>query len=120
MLEIVGTANLSPYGCGGLTTTVSLDGKKTYSAERSGSGGVAGTDLSPAQLDQGSIANIKFILLKSLRNDLLVALLSNGSGGGIDQRVPFDRILFLQADKAPYSTIRIVGTGMIEYLLAGY
>jgi len=118
MLEIAGTANLSPSGCGGLTTTVSLAGKKTYSAERSGSGGVAGTDISPMTLDQGSIVSIKFVLLKSLRGDLLTALLSSGAGGA-DQRVPFDRILFLESDRSPYSTIRIVGTGVLEYLLAG-
>ncbi len=101
----------------GFAAKVEVTGRSLMSRKASGSVPIAGTDSAPFDLEPGAVPAIKFFLVRSLRRDPMVAVLT--SGAGAFQRVPFDDVISVASRAVPFSAISIVGVGVIEYVLAG-
>jgi hypothetical protein len=105
----------------GLSLVVNLEATRNYANHVAGTVPVSATDGSPFEIDCGGITQIRAMILRSLRGDLLVARLTSGQGS--NQRVPFDD-LFLHRGRAQpsldfFTAVTIVGTGVLDYVLAG-
>jgi len=119
-LEVTGEVKLSPStptGPGGAYATVALDVvSRNYGAQDSGAFSVSGT----TQLSPGAVAAIRFLAIRALDGQAMVALVSSSSGGA-DQGFPFSDLLLLNSPSPgdPIASVKLVGAGRIEYVIAG-
>lgn len=108
----------SPTGASGMSASIDLAAAGQYTAQDSGSFAV-NAPVTPLLINPGGIASIRFIAIRSLDGTSLVALLSSSSG--TDQAAPFSDQLLLHVPKPadPYTAVKVKGTGVIEYVIAG-
>ncbi len=105
---------VNPASTDGLSTTIGLKDCRNYAHQASGNHPVSGV----VTLNPSGITAIKFVVIRSLNGDALVALVSSSLGA--DQEIPFDDILMFRTGAAvPVTEIKVSGTGEIEYLLGG-
>lgn len=115
MLTVDGQACAFPHNpsaADGAATTIDLKVRATHTARLSGVATLAGPPTTLAD----SMA-IKFVVMRSLNRDPLVAFLTSAQGAS--QAVPFDDVLVLSSNTVPYSLVQVSGTGALEYLIAG-
>jgi len=107
----------SPTGSGGAHATVALDvSGRNYAAQDGGAFSVSGT----TQLSPGAVTAIRFLAVRALDGQAMVAVVSSATGGA-NQRIPFSDLLVLHAPGAgdPLTSVSLAGAGRIEYVIAG-
>jgi hypothetical protein len=84
-----------------------------------GDASVASTDSVPFVLDPQGVTAIRLLALRSLDGVSLKAKVTTALG--VDQVLPFSDLLVLHAPGAapPFTAVKIVGTGRVEWLAAG-
>lgn len=98
-----------------LSASLELAFKQNYAAAFGANMPISGTFI-PAL---GTITKVRAIAVRAIDGQSLVVKLT--SVAGTDQALPVSGLLVLQAQNAgdEYTAIKVVGSGRIEYLLAG-
>lgn len=118
LAKITGLVQLfppNPTGTAGLSGSMALDGCRTYAKESSGSGMVTAPST-PFPIGVG-IAAIKLAAVRSLDGASFVAVVT--SAAGTSQQVPFSDTFFASTPSSPITALALLGTGHVEYVLAG-
>lgn len=102
-----------------LMAAIDLAFKATFDAVFGDAVPIASNDGSPFIPALGAVTAVRAIAIRSVTGASLVVKLT--SAKGTDQALPVSDLLILQAKNTgdQYTAIKIVGTGTVEYLIAG-
>lgn len=103
-----------------LCQAINLAFQQLYDGAFSAGVPIASTNLDPFEPDLGAIVAVRAIAVRALDGQSLVVKLTSAVGG-TDQALPVSDLLVVRAQNPgdQYTAIKIVGTGRIEYLIAG-
>jgi len=126
LVQLNGAVTTTPTdGCAGsgpsLTGTMQLWVRAAYGASKSVPGApVSATDISPQAIPLEGIAKVRFLVVKSVRNQPLKLFLTSPNGGA-NQQVPFSDlvVLSLPGNGDELTAISVSGVGDIQYVIAG-
>lgn len=102
-----------------LFASIDLAFKGTFDAVMGANLPIAGTDLAPFVPPLGAVTKVRAFALRAVEGESLVVKLT--SAAGTDQALPVSGVLVVRVANTgdELTAIKVVGTGRIEYLLAG-
>lgn len=108
-----------PEGVGELSSVLSLAFAAIYAQVDSGSFSFLGTNLAPYVMNPGGVTKVRLLAVRAIDGQTLQALLT--SSLGTDQVVPFSGLLLVHCPAAgtELTAVKLLGSGRIEYLVAG-
>lgn len=121
-VEVAGTVQGGPklpQGDTTLSPLLDLGLRATYAQMDAGSFSFTGSSGSPYRLNPGGVTLIRFLVLRAVDGQSIVARLSSAAGGA--QAVPISSLFVLHVpnDGDELTAVDLVGSGRIEYLAAG-
>jgi len=119
-IKIVGSVNAgpsNPTGSTNLASYVDLAVDKVYPSVASGNVTIAGTDLDPFVIE--GFAATRVLAFRAVDGDSFKLLLT--SALGTDQAVPCSDLVLVHVPKTgdELTAIKVVGSGRVEYFVAG-
>lgn len=119
MSGAIGSDPCTPFDSASLIKSIDLAFRATYDAVFGTGLPIAGTDLDPFTPDLGAVTAVRAIAIRAVDGQSLVVLLT--SQKGTNQAFPVSDLLLLRAQNPgdEYTAVKVVGTGAIEYIIAG-
>lgn len=121
-IKVVGQASVQPASASANNSesgTMNLSLSRSYQEVEGGSAYVNGTDNNPFVLSNGNVGLIQFLSIRSIDGASFKILITTAAG--TDQAIRSSDLLVIHAPQAgdQILTIKLVGTGMVEFKMAG-